>query len=191
MPVRAPVRRRRALAGWGVVVGRCRSGPALLSRRSGAGLVAAFSAASRASSAAISSGVASAGARGLPRPARAVAGQQVLLVGSGSNESAAPPARAATSSSVAPGTSSYSASGSPRLELRARPAAGRALAGAFDRRVGDERAQQADGADRVVVGRDDVVELVRVDVRVAGADDRDLELVGLGHARSARGAGRR
>ena len=63
--------------------------------------------------------------------------------------------------------------------------------GAFDRGVGDERAQQPDGADGVVVGRDDVVELVGVDVRVAGADDRDLELVGLGHARSARGAGRR
>ncbi len=53
--------------------------------------------------------------------------------------------------------------------------------GALDRRVGDERAQQADRADRVVVGRDDVVELVGVDVRVARADDRDLELVGLGH----------
>ena len=61
-------------------------------------------------------------------------------------------------------------------------AAGGALAGALDRGVGDERAQQADRADGVVVGRDDVVELVGVDVRVAGADDRDLELVRLGHA---------
>ena len=60
-------------------------------------------------------------------------------------------------------------------------APGGALAGTLDRRVGDERAQQADGPDRVVVGRDDEVELVRVDVGVAGADDRDLELVGLGH----------
>ena len=57
----------------------------------------------------------------------------------------------------------------------------RALAGALDRRLGDERAEQPDRADRVVVGRDDEVELVGVDVRVAGADDRDLELVRLGH----------
>ena len=70
-----------------------------------------------------------------------------------------------------------------RLDLLGlRGAPGGALAGTLDRRVGDERAQQADGPDRVVVGRDDEVELVRVDVGVAGADDRDLELVGLGHA---------
>ena len=36
-------------------------------------------------------------------------------------------------------------------------------------------------ADGVVVGRDDVVELIGVDVGVARADDRDLELVRLGH----------
>ena len=53
--------------------------------------------------------------------------------------------------------------------------------GALDGRVRDERAQQPDRADGVVVGRDDEVELVGVDVRVARADDRDLELVGLGH----------
>ena len=57
---------------------------------------------------------------------------------------------------------------------------GGALSGALDRRVRDQLAEQPDRADRVVVGRDDVVELVRVDVGVAGADDRDLELVRLG-----------
>ena len=51
----------------------------------------------------------------------------------------------------------------------------RALAHALDGGVGDQRAEQADGADGVVVGRDDVVDLVRVDVGVAGGDDRDLE----------------
>ena len=111
---------------------------------------------------------------------------------SGSNDSAAPPARAATSSSVAPGPR-RSASGMAIASICSGSVAlpGGALAGALDRGVGDERAEQPDRADRVVVGRDDVVELVGVDVRVAGADDRDLELVGLGHARSARGAGRR
>ena len=56
----------------------------------------------------------------------------------------------------------------------------RPLLGALDRRVGDELAEQPDRADRVVVGRDDVVELVRIAVRVADADDRDLELARLG-----------
>ena len=42
-------------------------------------------------------------------------------------------------------------------------------------------AEQPDGADGVVVGGDDVVEQVRVDVGVTGADDRDLELARLGH----------
>ena len=66
-----------------------------------------------------------------------------------------------------------------RLGLRHR--AGGALARSLDRGIGHELAEQPDRPDRVVVGRDDVVELVRVDVGVARADDRDLELVGLGH----------
>ena len=54
------------------------------------------------------------------------------------------------------------------------------MAGTLDGRLRDEVAEQADGADGVVVGGDDVVELVGVDVGVAGADDRDLQLAGLG-----------
>ena len=57
----------------------------------------------------------------------------------------------------------------------------RALLLAFEAGVGDQRAQQPDRPDRVVVGRDDVIDLVGIDVRVAGRDDRDLELVRLGH----------
>jgi hypothetical protein len=54
------------------------------------------------------------------------------------------------------------------------------LLGALDGRLGDQRAQQSDRPDGVVVGGDDEVELVGVDVRVARAHDRDLELVRLG-----------
>ena len=100
---------------------------------------------------------------------------------SGSNVSAAPPARAATSSSAPASSASGTADLELRLGLRLALGAGRPLPGALDRGVGDERAEEADRPDRVVVGRDDVVELVGVDVRVAGPDDRDLELVGLGH----------
>src|SRR6185295_14041545 len=57
--------------------------------------------------------------------------------------------------------------------------AARALLAALDRGVRDQRAQQPDGADRVVVGRDDVVELVGIDVRVARADNGDLEAIRL------------
>ena len=48
------------------------------------------------------------------------------------------------------------------------------------RRVGDEPADQADRADRVVVGRDDPVDEVRVAVRIGHRDDRDLEAARLG-----------
>ena len=58
--------------------------------------------------------------------------------------------------------------------------AGGALREALDGGVGDQPAEQPDGADGVVVGGDDVVDLVRVDVRVTGADDRDLQPAGLG-----------
>jgi hypothetical protein len=59
-----------------------------------------------------------------------------------------------------------------RLDLDAR--SGPALALPLDAGVGHELAEQPDGADRVVVGGDDVVELVGVDVGVAGSDDRQL-----------------
>ena len=62
-----------------------------------------------------------------------------------------------------------------RLDGRARGA----LTGPLDRGVGHERTEQSDCPDGIVVGRDDVVELVRVDIRVTRADGRDLELVGL------------
>jgi hypothetical protein len=42
-------------------------------------------------------------------------------------------------------------------------------------------AEQTDRADSVVVGGDDEVQLVRIDVRIARSDHRDLELVRLGH----------
>ena len=54
-----------------------------------------------------------------------------------------------------------------------------ALDEALGRGVGDDAGQQRDGADRVVVARDRVLELVRVRVGVEDADHRDAELLGL------------
>src|SRR5579864_7067518 len=54
------------------------------------------------------------------------------------------------------------------------------LAGALDVGVGDARREQPDGADGVVVARDDVVDQLRVAIRVHHRDHRDAELVGLG-----------
>ncbi len=54
-----------------------------------------------------------------------------------------------------------------------------ALDEALGRGVGDDARQQRDGADRVVVARDRVLDLVRVAVGVEDADDRDAELARL------------
>ena len=144
-----------------------------------------FSAASRASSAAISSG---AGLRrglddGRLGPGDAVAGQQVVVIGIGLERQRRAAGEGGHELVGRAGGLFLGLGHGHGLDLLGLGGApGGALAGAFDRGVGDERAQQPDGPDRVVVGRDDEVELVRVDVGVAGADDRDLELVGLGHA---------
>ena len=145
----------------------------------------AFSAASRASSAAISSGVASRRrlGDGCLGSGDAVAGQQVVVVDIRLERQRGATGEGGDELVGRAGDLFLGLGHRHRLDLLGLGrAAGGALAGALDRRVGDERAQQADRPDGVVVGRDDEVELVGVDVRVAGADDRDLELVGLGHA---------
>ena len=96
--------------------------------------------------------------------------------GSGVKLKVPPAARAATISSLASSASPTSAS------IMGSAAARVARCGdALDGRVGDQPAEQPDGTDRVVVGGDDVVELIRVDVGVARADDRDLQLARLRH----------
>ena len=50
---------------------------------------------------------------------------------------------------------------------------------AFLHGVGHGGSDQADGANRVVVRGDDVVDLVRVAVGVDDGDDRDVQLAGL------------
>src|ERR1700734_439610 len=51
----------------------------------------------------------------------------------------------------------------------------------FDDGVADALRDQLDAADRVVVARDDVVDDVRIAVRVGDGDDRDAGLVGFLH----------
>src|SRR2546428_132262 len=58
-----------------------------------------------------------------------------------------------------------------------RPAALRAV----DDRVRDARGDELDRADGVVVAGDDVVDEIRIAVRVGDRDDRELELVRLLH----------
>ena len=190
----APVRSRRSLTASAVIAmsrgapvvcgravrpragGRCR-GAARSRRRVGrtGGRVRASRRPRRVSSAAGS-------ASGVPPSALGAPGSRSSSSVSGSNDSVPP---AASCGDEVGGRASRRTPAPRRrrrlLDLGSRRGARRALAGALDRRVGDELAEQPDRADRVVVGRDDVVELVGVDVRVARADDRDLELVRLGH----------
>ncbi len=147
------------------------------------GASSAFSAASRASSAAISSGVASAtgSAAGSTR-GRAVAGQEVVLVGVRLEGQGAAAGQGRDELVGRAGHLVIALDHRDGLDDLGLDRARGALLGALDGGVGDQRAQQPDAPDGVVVGRDDVVQLVGVDVGVAGADDRQLELVGLGHA---------
>ena len=52
-------------------------------------------------------------------------------------------------------------------------------AAALDDGVSDDAAHQTDRADRVVVARDDVVDVIGIGVGVDEADDRDVQTLGL------------
>ena len=176
MLVSSPVVVRGAPTGAGTVVSSL-VGPAPDS----ADAVRLFPPPRARSSAAISSAEASAAGTapsGVTGAARRTPGRRSSS--SGSNVMAAPPARAATYASALRSSNSSTATTAGSTTSGLGGQAGGALAGALHARVCDQRADQPDGPDRVVVGRDDVVELVRIDVRVARPDDRDLELARLG-----------
>ena len=177
----AAIAARRADRGPSVS-GRCVTTRRLGDRCAGTSSVSAFSLASRASSAAISSGVASAGGSGIAAAAAAGAAdgrQEVVLVGREDQGRSAGQGR----DELVGGRLGLLGRDVGLLDLGLRLDGGPrgALAHAFDRGIGNHRAQQPDRPDRVVVGGHDVGQLVRVDVRVARPDQRDLELVGLGH----------
>ena len=95
------------------------------------------------------------------------------------------PRRLAPRPSASPSSSSrsHSASGSSAALLgpasRRRPGDAGAGDQALGDGVGDHAGEQGDGADRVVVARDLVVDLVGVAVGVEDRDDRDVELARL------------
>ena len=67
------------------------------------------------------------------------------------------------------------------LDLGQDLAPGRGLLASLLAGVGDLPGEQLDGADRVVVARDDVRDQVGIAVRVGDRDHRDLQAIGLGH----------
>ena len=140
----------------------------------------------RASARSLGGRASAAGRRTAVSAAGASAGRRL----DGASSAGASAAASAASVSAAPAGASVGGSGvgvelalplgQRLLGLRvAAGLAGRALDQAVGDGVGDDPGQQRDGADRVVVAGDLVVDLVGVAVRVEDRDDRQAELAGL------------